>query len=286
MPTAADTSSAAPNPCPLSMSAQQSDARPTAASTAPIPSSGSCESARDSGTWRTVIATATTASGTLMRNTHRHENASINQPPTNGPTALATPASPAHAPIARPRSTSWNAEPMIARLPGTSSAPAAPWNARAIASTVASDASAHATDASGERHEPGEEDPAAAEAVAERAAEEQERGERDEVRVERPLQTGDVGLQVAADRGQRDVHDRAVEERDARPEHGRRDHPARRRRTEAELAAGRSHSLQSAVRFEARGSPTGRRLTRPNLRRDDPPRSHAPRTPPLRKATP
>ena len=38
--------------------------------------------------------------GTLMRNTHRHENVSINQPPTNGPTALAMPARPAHAPIA------------------------------------------------------------------------------------------------------------------------------------------------------------------------------------------
>ena len=40
--------------------------------------------------------------------------------------ARATPASPDQAPMARPRSALWNDEPMIARLPGTSSAPAAP----------------------------------------------------------------------------------------------------------------------------------------------------------------
>ena len=116
---------------------------------------------------------------------------------------------------------------MIARLPGTSSAPAAPCTARAIASTVASGASRARDARDGERHEAGDEDPPAAEAIAERAAEQQERGERDEVRVDRPLQTRDVGLQVAADRRQRDVDDRAVEERDARAEHGRGDHPAR-----------------------------------------------------------
>ena len=42
--------------------------------------------------------------GRLMRNTARHDTASISQPPRNGPTAVATPASPDHAPIARPRS--------------------------------------------------------------------------------------------------------------------------------------------------------------------------------------
>ena len=118
-------------------------------------------SARDSGTWRSVIATATIASGTLMRNTQRHENVSISQPPTNGPIALATPARPDHAPIARPRSTSWNEEPMIARLPGTSSAPAAPCTAREIASAVASGATAHATLATVNDDETGHEDPLA-----------------------------------------------------------------------------------------------------------------------------
>ncbi len=93
-------------------------------------------------------------------------------------------------PIARPRSTSWNDEPMIAKLPGTSSAPAAPWNAREIASTVAFGAAAHTTLATVNEHEADHEHPPAAEAVAERAAEEEERGERDEVRVDCPLQAG------------------------------------------------------------------------------------------------
>ena len=49
----------------------------------------------------------------------------------NGPTAVATPANPDHAPMARPRSSRRNDAEMIARLPGTRSAAAAPCTARA-----------------------------------------------------------------------------------------------------------------------------------------------------------
>ena len=62
---------------------------------------------------------------------------------------------------------------MIARLPGTRSAPAAPCTARAIASTVAFGATAHATLATVNDDEAGHEHPPPAEAVAERAAEQQ-----------------------------------------------------------------------------------------------------------------
>ena len=95
-----------------------------------------------------------------------------------------------------------------------------------MASTVASGASAHTDARGGEQHEAGHEHALAAEAVAERAAEQEEGRERHEIRVERPLQARHIGVQVAADRGQRDVDDRAVEKGDARTEHSRRDHPA------------------------------------------------------------
>ena len=144
------------------------------------------------------MSTAATASGTLTMNTHRHENVSISQPPTNGPTALEIPARPDQAPMARPRSSSWNAEPMIARLPGTRSAPAAPCTARDAASTVASGRGRARDARHRERHEAGQEDTPAAEAVAERAAEQEQRRERDEIRVDRPLQARHVGVEVAA----------------------------------------------------------------------------------------
>ena len=61
-----------------------------------------CSADRVSGTCRTAIQIAAAASGTLIRNTSRQLTASISQPPRNGPIELATPASPDHAPIARP----------------------------------------------------------------------------------------------------------------------------------------------------------------------------------------
>ena len=62
-------------------------------------------------------------------------------------------------------------------------------------------------------------------AVAQRAAQEQEAGQRHQVAVEDPLQAGQVGVEVAADGGQGDVDDAAVEEGDPRPEHRGGDHP-------------------------------------------------------------
>jgi hypothetical protein len=40
-----------------------------------------------------------------------------------------------------------------------------------------------------------------------------------QVAVDRPLQPGEVGVEVAAERGQRDVDDRAVQQHDAAAEH-------------------------------------------------------------------
>ena len=74
---------------------------------------------------------------------------------------------------------------MIARLPGTSNAPAAPCTrARDGEHRRRRARAAHATLATVNDTEPDDEHPLAAEAVAERAAEQQQRGERDQIRVD------------------------------------------------------------------------------------------------------
>src|SRR5690242_2517662 len=55
-------------------------------------------------TWRSVSATASTPTGRLIKNTPRHDHAATIAPPTTGPLAAATPATPPQMPIARARS--------------------------------------------------------------------------------------------------------------------------------------------------------------------------------------
>jgi hypothetical protein len=103
--------------------------------------------ARDSGTCRAVISTTAAVSGTLMKNTSRHETAVINHPPTKGPAAAATPLSPDHAPIARGLSSATNDACNSARLPGVSSAPPTPCSPRASTSVLAPGARPQSADA-------------------------------------------------------------------------------------------------------------------------------------------
>ena len=86
-------------------------------------------------------------------------------------------------------------------------------------------------------------------------------GERDEVRVERPLQPGDIRVQITRDRRQRDVDDGAVEERDARAEHRRGEDPPAGGGAESDHAAGKYYPIPSRYLFSARTSkrPRGRR---------------------------
>ena len=60
-----------------------------------------------------------------------------------------------------------------------------------------------------------------AEQVAERAADQEERAERQQVGVDQPLLEGQAAAEVALDRGQRDVHDRRVDEDDDGAENAR-----------------------------------------------------------------
>src|SRR5437868_10106593 len=143
------TTDAADQPCAgTSMRAKTPPDSPAVTNAAPYRSKPAACGSRLSGTYLSVVHTAATASGRLMKNTQRHDAASTSQPPTNGPIAPETPDSPAQTPTARPRS-SWSTEASIrARLPGTSRAPATPWITRAATSAPAVGARPHANDPS------------------------------------------------------------------------------------------------------------------------------------------
>ncbi len=82
-----------------------------------------------------------------MRKIARQVTASTSQPPSNGPSAVATPPSPDQAPIARARSAGRKLDSIIARLPGVSSAPPTPCSSRAPTSASALGATAQSSDA-------------------------------------------------------------------------------------------------------------------------------------------
>ena len=73
---------------------------------------------------RSAIASTATASGTLMKKTHRQDRFSARYPPRTGPSTMVRPVKPAQVPIALPRRSSSKEAPMIASEFGTSSAPA------------------------------------------------------------------------------------------------------------------------------------------------------------------
>src|SRR5215217_7791629 len=88
---------------------------------------------------------AASATGTIAAKTHRHDAASTSEPPSSGPIAVDTADHPAHRPIAVPRSASLNDDSSIARLFGTSMAPAAPCRKRTPSSAADAGASAQPT---------------------------------------------------------------------------------------------------------------------------------------------
>src|SRR4051795_3585045 len=154
--------------------------------------------------------------------------------------ALASPARPDHAPMARSRSSAVNDAAMSARLPGTSRAAATPCRARAATRTAPLGAAPQAAPRprqaggpprrgaprdkngaarcgpagrarDGEPAESDEEDAPASEDVPQRAADENERTQCQQVRVEDPLHGGEAGVEAGRHVGQRDVDDGAVE---------------------------------------------------------------------------
>ena len=79
----------------------------------------------------------------LIRNAARHDIASTRIPPTNGPRMVVAADAPAHRPKARPSSSPWKVEVMMASDPGTKIAPAAPWSTRKTMSRMMLGANPH-----------------------------------------------------------------------------------------------------------------------------------------------
>ncbi|CAM5237262.1 hypothetical protein SSPIM334S_08559 [Streptomyces spiroverticillatus] len=77
----------------------------------------------------------------------------------------------------------------------------------------------------GEPHHPHHEHLAPPVPVPERPAQQDQPGQRQHVRVDGPLEPGEIGPEVLADAGQGDVDDGRVQHRHARPEHGGEQHP-------------------------------------------------------------
>ena len=110
---------------------------------------------------------------------------------------------------------------MRASAPGASSAAATPCSTRKSASWTGDWANAHSALPSGEAGDAEEVDAPAAEPVPERTADEDQRGQAEQVAVGDPLQLGQRGVEVGADLAQRDVDDGAVQHRDAGAERDR-----------------------------------------------------------------
>ena len=86
------------------------------------------------------MATATT--GRFTWNTDPHQKRPNSQPPITGPRTIPSPATPAHTPMARPRSFSGNTSVMIERVDGMISAAPIPIAAREPIRTSAEPANA------------------------------------------------------------------------------------------------------------------------------------------------
>ena len=134
-------------------------------------------------------------------------------PPRTSPTAAPPTAIAAHTPIAFVRSApSSNVVVMIDSAAGAISAAPSPWTPRKTISASEVGASPFSERGDREDDDADEEDPLAPHQVAGAPAEKQEAAEGERVRVDDPLQVGVRHLQVFLDRGQRDVHDRRVED--------------------------------------------------------------------------
>ena len=120
-----------------------------------------------------------------------------------------------HTPIARARSRgSVNTLVMIDIATGLSIEPPIPCSARAAISQPSVGARLHSSEPADEQQQPELEDAPAPEPVGGRAGQQQQARDHEHIRVDRPLQPRQRRVQVAADRRQRDVHDRVVHRHD------------------------------------------------------------------------
>ncbi len=91
---------------------------------------------------RRLSATVAAITGMLTQKIARQESASTRKPPPAGPITVAIPVQAVQVPTAWPRAGPSKAAATIASEPGTSSAPAIPWRARAATRSCTVGASA------------------------------------------------------------------------------------------------------------------------------------------------
>ena len=130
-----------------------------------------------------------------------------------------------HVPMARPRSSSVKELLIMARLPGTSNAAPIPWSARSRNQATDTASEPARGGRRRENYHADNEYSAPAITVSQRTAHEEKRGEQERIRFNDPLHADDSGLQIFLERGQRDVHDGAVDEGEARTQNRRRENP-------------------------------------------------------------
>ena len=175
---------------------------------------------RGPGTATRASTRATITSGTLMMKIHRHEAESTIWPPMIGPARIPIPPHAVHVPIAPPRSSLGKTDTMMASAAGVSSAPETPCSARADDEDPDRRRRRAQRRADAEPGHAGGEHPSLAQAVGQRAGEQDERAQRQQVGVGDPLLGGEPAAEVATDRRQRHVDGRRVHRGDRRGQDG------------------------------------------------------------------
>ena len=155
---------------------------------------------------------ATTQIGMLTKKIQRHDRPLVSTPPSTGPIATATPVVAPKTPNAVPRSLPLKALASSARAVANIAAPPMPWKAREMVRKKMSCAEPQAIEPSVKTHGADDEDAPAAVEVRERSRGEQQGGQAERVGVDHPLQVGERRVELGLDVGQRDVHDRDVEQ--------------------------------------------------------------------------
>ena len=175
---------------PDSMIAQTTLPSTTITRSWPAGSNRRARAARDSGTNSLAHTIAAATIGTLTQKTERQPKAPTRAPPRTGPRTSASPVIEPNVPMALARSTGWgNALTMIAIATGFSIAAPTACSPRAAISQPAPGARPHSSEPA-EDGEAGLEDPPAADPVGGGPGQDQETGQHQGVRVNRPLQAG------------------------------------------------------------------------------------------------
>ena len=184
--------------------------------TAPVTSKLRCPtSSRLSGSRRGASATAARPIGTLTKSTHSQPAHCVSMPPSRTPAAPPEPATAPQTPSALLRSApSLNIVVTSDSAAGEMSAAPRPCAARAAMSQTSLWARPPSEGRGREEDQAGHEQAPPAEQVGQPAAEQEEAAEGQRVGVDDPGQVVLAEVQRAADRGQRDVDDRGVEDDD------------------------------------------------------------------------